>query len=181
MPIKKTKSRQRGKGIIDSLSNKVLSNKHNIALPGEKHQVIYLSDGTYNSARYSGPGTNLSTRIKRGDVPLSYVDKTAQAHDLKYALANNNQDIRTADLKMVQSLTKARSNKLDSNFNINQAELIRLKILLEKAGAKPEWFTTYGRASETPSDIIMYEAKLRQLQQQGFGMSHSGIHIKHLN
>ena len=38
-----------------SLSNKVLSNKHNIALPGEKHQVIYLSDGTYNSARYSGP------------------------------------------------------------------------------------------------------------------------------
>ena len=180
MPIKKTKSRQRGNGFIDSLSNKVLSNKHDIALPGEKHPVIYLSDGTYNSARYSGPGTNLSTRIKRGDVPLSYVDKTAQAHDLKYALANNNQDIRTADLKLVQSLTKARSNKLDSIFYINQAELIRLKILLEKAGAKPEWFTTYGRASETPSDIIMYEAKLRQLQQQGFGMSHSGIHIKHL-
>ena len=81
---------------------------------------------------------------------------------------------------MVQSLNKARANKLDSNFNINQAELIRLKILLKKAGAKPEWFTTYGRASETPSDIIMYENKLKQLQQQGFGMSHSGIHIKHL-
>jgi len=94
MPVKKRKSRIVGKGFIDSISNKVLSNKHNIALPGEKHQIIYLSDGTYNPARYSGPGTNLSTRIKRGDQPLSYVDKTAEAHDLKYALANNNQDIK---------------------------------------------------------------------------------------
>ena len=81
---------------------------------------------------------------------------------------------------MVQSLNKARANKLDSNFNINQAELIRLKILLEKAGAKPEWFTTYGRASETPSDITMYEKTLRELQQRGSGMSHKGIHLKHL-
>ena len=89
MPVKKRKSRIVGKGFIDSISNKVLSNKHNIALPNEKHQIIYLSDGTYNPARFSGPGTNLSTRIKRGDQPLSYVDKTAQAHDLKYALANN--------------------------------------------------------------------------------------------
>ena len=112
--------------------------------------------------------------------PVSYVDKTAQAHDLKYALANNNQDIRAADIRMVQSLNKARANKLDSNFNINQAELIRLKILLEKTGAKPEWFTTYGRASETPTDIIMYENKLREFQQQGFGMSHTGIHKKYL-
>ena len=80
---------------------------------------------------------------------------------------------------MVQSFNKARANQLDSNFNINQAELIRLKILLDKAGAKPEWFTIYGRASETPSDITIYENKLRELQQQGFGMSHTGIHIKH--
>ena len=80
---------------------------------------------------------------------------------------------------MLQSLKQARTNKLDSNFNINQAELIRLKILLEKAGAKPEWFTSYGRASETPSDITMYKSKLKELEQQGFGMSHAGIHLKH--
>jgi len=86
MPIKKPKSKQKGRGFVDSLSNAVLSNKHNRALPGEKHQVIYLSDGTYSPAVYSGPGTNLSTRIKRGDQPLSYVDKTTEAHDLRYAL-----------------------------------------------------------------------------------------------
>ncbi len=81
---------------------------------------------------------------------------------------------------MVQSLNKARANKLDSNFNINHEELIIVKIFMEKAGANPEWLTTYGRASATSSDIIMYENKLRELQQQGFGMSHTGIHIKHL-
>ena len=56
------KKAKRGKGIIDSISNKILSNKHNISLPGEKHQIIYLPDGTYNSARYSGPGTNLKVK-----------------------------------------------------------------------------------------------------------------------
>ncbi len=72
MPTKARK--QKCKGFIDSISNAVLSNKHNRALPGEKHQVIYLADATYNPAVYSGPGTNLSTRIRRGDQPLSYVD-----------------------------------------------------------------------------------------------------------
>ena len=56
----------------------VLSNKHNRALPGERHQIIYLSDGTYSPAVYSGPGTNLRVRIGRNDQPLSYVDKVAQ-------------------------------------------------------------------------------------------------------
>ena len=46
MPVKKRKSRIKGKGFIDSISNKVLSNKNYIALPGEKHQIIYLPDGT---------------------------------------------------------------------------------------------------------------------------------------
>jgi hypothetical protein len=26
----------------------------------------------------------------------------------------------------------------------------------------------------------MYESKLKELEQQGFGMSHAGIHLKHL-
>ena len=56
MPVKKRKSKILGKGFIDSISNKVFTSA--------KHQIIHLSDGTYNSARYSGPGTNLSTRIK---------------------------------------------------------------------------------------------------------------------
>ena len=181
MPVKKRKSRIVGKGFIDSISNKVLSNKHNIALPNEKHQIIYLPDGTYNPARYSGPGTNLKVRIGRNDQPLSYVDKVAEGHDLRYALASTDADIRTADNKMIQLLTKAQQQKLDSNFNINQGMLIKAKILLEdKFGVPKTFFTTYGKAGQPAADITMYENKLRELQQQGFGMSHTGINKKHL-
>ena len=181
MPVKKRKSRIVGKGFIDSIANKVLSNKHNIALPGERHQIIYLPDGTYNPARFSGPGTNLKVRIGRNDQPLSYVDKVAEGHDLRYALASTDADIRTADNKMIQLLTKAQSQKLDSNFNINQGMLIKAKILLEdKFGVPKTFFTTYGKAGQPAADITMYENKLRELQQQGFGMSHTGIHKKHL-
>jgi len=82
---------------------------------------------------------------------------------------------------MVQLLEKARTNKLDTNFNINQASLIKAKILLEdKLGVPKSFFTSYGRAGQPPSDISMYEAKMKELEQQGFGSTHTGIHIKHL-
>ncbi len=59
---KKAKAR-RGKCIIDTTANMVLSNKHNRLMPGQKQQIIYLPDGTYNPTRYSGPGMQLDTRI----------------------------------------------------------------------------------------------------------------------
>ena len=125
------KRKQKGKGIIDGIANAVLSNKHNRLLPGERHQVIYLPDNTYNPARYSGPGTNLKVRIGRNDQPLSFVDKVAEGHDLRYALATVDNDVRVADNKMVQLLQKGQAPKLNSNVNINQAMLIKAKILLE--------------------------------------------------
>ena len=80
--------------MYSKVANFILSNKHNTALPGEKHQVIYLPDGTYNPAVYSGPGTNLEVRLKRGDEPLSAVDKEAQAHDIRYLLADTENDVK---------------------------------------------------------------------------------------
>ena len=53
--------------MYSKVANFILSNKHNTALPNEKHQIIYLPDGTYNPAVFSGPGTNLEIRLKRGD------------------------------------------------------------------------------------------------------------------
>jgi len=178
---KKNKKTQKGKGFFDSMANAVLSDKHNRLLPGEKHQIIYLPDGTYSPAVYSGPGTQLKVRISRNDQPLSYVDKVAEAHDLRYALASVDGDVRTADNKMVQSLQRGKVQKLDSNFNINQGLMIQTKILLEdKFGVPKTFFATYGKQNKQPSEIAMYENKLKELEQQGFGMSHSGIHTKHL-
>ena len=102
---KKTKKTQKGKGIIEGIANAILSDKHNRLLPGEKHQIIYLPDGTYNPARCSGPGTNLKVRIGR--------------NDLRYPLAIVDGDVRAAENRMVQLLQKAKAQKLDSNFNIN--------------------------------------------------------------
>jgi len=55
MTIKKGR-KQKGKGVLDATANMVLSNKHNRLIPGERHQIIYLPDGTYNPEAYSGPG-----------------------------------------------------------------------------------------------------------------------------
>ena len=118
MVKKKCKRNMKGKGLIDGLQNMILDTSLNRALPGEKHQIILTASVKYAPAVYSGPGTNLETRIRRGDKPLSYVDKTAMAHDLRYSLANTEQDVRNADVRMVQQLNKATTMNLDSQFNI---------------------------------------------------------------
>jgi hypothetical protein len=176
---KKAKAR-RGKGIIDATANMLLSNKHIRALPNEKHQIIYLPDGTYNSARYSGPGTQLETRLKRGDKPRSYEDTVAEAHDLRYALAQTEADVRTADSKMVQLIVQGRRSGKDSNFSLNQAEFLKAKILLEdKLGVPKSWFASYGREGKSQNVIDLYQNKLNEIQQQGFGVSGQGIHERH--
>ena len=143
---------------MDAADNMILSAKHKRALQGEKHQIIYLSDGTYNPAVFSGPGTNLDTRLRRGDKPLSYVDKVAEAHDLCYGLAQTEADVRAADNKMVQLIAQGIRTGKDSNFNLNQAELIKAKLLLEdKLGVPKSWFASYGRQHiKDPAMEAMY-------------------------
>jgi hypothetical protein len=52
--------------------------------------------------------------------------------------------------------------------------------LEDKFGVPKPFFATYGKAGQPAADITMYENKLKELQQQGFGMSHTGIHKKDL-
>ena len=78
--------------------------------------------------------------------------------------------MRTADNITVASLNKAKAQSLDSNLNINRAMIIKAKIVLEYHLRVPKsLFTTY---------ITTFQNKPTSLEQQGFGMSHSGIHIK---
>jgi hypothetical protein len=157
--------------MYSKVANFILSNKHNVALAGEKHQVIYLDDGTYNPAVYSGPGTNLQVRLTRGDEPLSAVDKMAQAHDIRYLLSNTEEDVVKADETMINKLNDVRTNKLDYDFNINQAELIRLKYYANKLGVPTSFFTTFGHGdSQAEQDLIpIAEKKLQDLEQEGYG------------
>ena len=42
------------------------------------------------------------------------------------------------------------------------------------------WFASYGREHiKDPATAAMYQNKLNELQQQGFGVSGQGIHVKH--
>jgi Phospholipase A2-like domain len=162
---------QQGTGIIDRVANALLSTKENKLMAGEKHQMIKMPDGRIAPAAYSGAGTQLETRIRRGDKPLSYVDTTAQAHDLRYQLAKNEADIKIADEKMIRNLNKAKAENLDNLFNIRQAELIKVKYLLQdKFGLPTSWFTSFGLDSiKDPTIIPIMQAKLKELEQQGFG------------
>ena len=109
---------QKGTGVIDTIANTLLSTKENKLLPGEKHQMIKMPDGRIAPAVFSGPGTNLETRIRRGDKPLSYVDKTAEAHDIRYQLATNEADIKKADADMIKNLDKAKADNLENIYLI---------------------------------------------------------------
>ena len=160
-----------GTGFMDSLANRFLSTKENKLLPGERHQMIKMPDGRIAPATFSGPGTQIETRIRRGDKPLSYVDKTAQAHDIRYQLAKTEADVKQADADMIKNLDKAKAEGLDNMFNIRQAELIKAKYLLQdKFGMPTTWFTTFGIDGMKDKSLIPVMAdKLKELEQEGFG------------
>lgn len=162
---------QEGRGFFDSIANAVLSTKENKMEKGERHQMIKLPDGRIAPAAYSGPMTALETRIRRGDKPLSFVDETAQAHDLRYQLAKTEADVKLADKKMIDSLEIAKKKGLDNMFNIRQAELIKAKYLLQdKFGMPTSWFTSFGLDSIKDKSLIpVMEAKLKELEQKGLG------------
>ena len=47
-------------------------------------------------------------------------------------------------------------------------------------GVPKTFFADYERQNKQPAEIAMYENKLKELEQQGFGLSHSRLHLKHL-
>lgn len=90
---------RRGRGITSSLlktANTVLNkipigsvvNRVIDALPIELHVPGY---------QYCGPGTNLKTRIARGDPGVNKLDQACKEHDLAYAKYSNSTDRLDAD------------------------------------------------------------------------------------
>lgn len=79
--IKKTKrkSKKVGKGIINTLINK---------LPFELHVPKY---------QYCGPGTHLEKRLKRNDPGINELDRACKAHDIAYSNTTNIADRNRAD------------------------------------------------------------------------------------
>lgn len=101
---------------------------------GEKHALLKLQNGKMGIGNYMGPGTQLIKRLKRGDPPRTETDKVSQAHDIRYGIAKNVDDIRKADKIMIRKVEEIARNKTDSRINIAQAKLIKAKIVGEDLG-----------------------------------------------
>ena len=138
--------------------------------PGERHQILRLPNKKYGVANFSGPGTAVLKRLKRGDKPRTEVDKAALAHDLRYTLADDDNEMRVADEKMIKKLQELQDKKLDSDFNTKPAKYImKGKVFWENIGVfdKDTFVNTDTKLSDEDRKLV--QSKLDQLEQEGFG------------
>ena len=129
-----------------------------------------------------GPNTHISERIRRGDPPRIMVDRVAQAHDIRYALSNNVDDIRRADNAMIKKVDELGRNNSDSRINLLQAKAIYAKTLAEDTGMLAKGsFSKFKNGAPTKSisdsDKSVLQSKLSNLEAEGFGM-HPGDALK---
>ena len=152
--------------LFKNLSGVVTKQKY----PGERHQQIFIGDKAV-TANFSGPGTKLLRRIKQGDQPLSYTDTVAKAHDIRYSLAENSKDVRTADKIMLRALNLGVRKNLDDKRNLTPPIVgISGKIIAENHfDADPRRFANFGKKNMSQSDISLLESELINLQKRGFG------------
>lgn len=146
---------------------------------GEKHAILQLPNGKYGMANYMGPNTELIKRLRRngGDPPRGNADKASEAHDIRFALAQDAdtkeeqiKQIRRADNKMVEALNRVSDNKSDSRFNIELGrKLIQGKILAEEAGLmkKGSFGGKLKKLSKEDRELLM--KKERELDMEGYG------------
>jgi len=117
------------KGLVSNVKNRFIAprGENEEGFPGEHHAILKLQDGRIRKGNLIGPGTNIIARIKRGDRGITPVDKISEMHDINYSLANNLDDIRAADDRMLRDVKQVKDRHLDSRINIAQANAIKLK------------------------------------------------------
>ena len=174
--MKKSKN-SKGCGIYDKTVNYLTGSK---LKNGELHAIVYdQKNKKYTPANYIGPGTKLIERLKNNDKPIVLSDKVAQAHDVRYTLSKNINDIKKADDIMVNKLKYLRKNKMDINFNTLPAQLgiqtnqLLSKILPDKYFDKfVNYMTNYKKENQdlTEDDKKLLENKLKELELEGYGL-----------
>lgn len=136
--------------------------------PGEKHPPLRTTKGL-TKGNFLGPGTDILARLARGDMPINFSDTVAKAHDLRYSLAENKNDIRRADLQMISKMKEGRKKKQDFRFNLILGQKgIEAKVGLEKLGLPATAFTSFG-GQKDPKKIAILRSNLKALELRGFG------------
>ena len=163
--------------LVATVKNAIPSSDENgrAAYPGENHAMLYLPNtNNYGIANYMGPGTQVIKRLERDDKPRGPSDATAKAHDIRYMLAQNLDDVRAADQKMINKLTQIKAKKQDADFNINQGLYgIKSKVMLEDMNlmAKDKFAKNvkenYNKLTQSEKELL--KSNLSKLEQDGNG------------
>lgn len=167
-----------GETFVSKVSNIFPSSDENARdiFPGEYHAIVKLPNGKYGRANYSGPGTHIVDRLRRrgGDPPRVLSDKVSQAHDIRYALAQQQKDperaVRDADEIYVKKMRSLQRDGLDSSVNIQPAmRAIQAKMVAEDFSllSRDKFIDT--RSKYDARDTELLSSKLKELKQEGYG------------
>ena len=127
------------------------------------HTILKVDGGGHKVANYMGPGTQVKKRLLRGDEPVSDMDAVSLAHDLRYSLAKNPEQIHDADRRF---LKRAKTSS-DSPFNTRQSAAIAAKYAIEsRTGVKYPSQTSLEGNDDTDMTLV---GKLQEMEQKGFG------------
>ena len=157
-----------GGNIIGNIYSKISGQR----FPDERHTPLYTDKDGFKLGEYAGPNTHVKYRLINSISPINYVDKSAQAHDIRYLLSENIDDVRYADNKMIQSLEKGEKNKLDYAVNLKAVKLImKSKRGLEDYGVWDKGsFSSMEGKKLNEEDRNLFRNKLNQLEIEGFGL-----------
>lgn len=145
-------------------------------MSGEHHAIVKLPNGKYGRANYSGPGTRIVKRLSRqgGDPPRVESDKVSQAHDIRYALAQQalkpTDAVREADNLYVAKMRQLGREGLDSAVNIQPAmRTIQAKMKAEDWSllSRDKFIDT--NVAYSDADNALLKSKLTELEQAGYG------------
>jgi hypothetical protein len=96
----------------------------------------------------------------------------AKSHDLRYTLGTSNDDIKTADRIFYDKIAQLRRTNGDNNWNLNQANLLKIKDYLPMLGS------TFGDKNLTDAERSRYKEQLAKLTSMGYGKKKSKKTIK---
>lgn len=167
-------------GLFKKLGDATIVDKSiNDLYPGEYHGVIKLPNGAYTWAEYMGAGTRIDLRIPAGEKGLTPIDKESMAHDIRYTLSDSPEAIREADNIFNKVIDRLRREGKESEFNLKQAELIKVKVFLEGNEILRKFIRKFNTRKtdqvDTPELTEMYKRELKKLEQAGYGHRLHGI------
>jgi len=162
-------------GALKNIADKAfkVDNNFNPLYEGEFHGILKLPNGKFVNAEYLGPGSRVDLRVPRGDKGLTPIDTAAMGHDIRYNLSSTPEAIRAADNKFNKVIDRLRREGKEDEFNLKQAELIKVKVFLEGNDLIRKVIRKFNTRptdiQNSPELTAKLEAKLKELEQQGYG------------